>query len=198
MNVPDDIILCIFRFCIRTFYTKILRIHFFDRSKFDVISNNTVICGKTDCFSYMLFAETLKDHIHHKGIHFWSIKYIKKLEITDSTKSCYRSIGIKSIKDHEAALNPAAHFYSKDNDKNTYWYKGYPDYWNFNETITVELNYNDWTVAFYNGCKKKIQYDITEDITYYFVAQLCANKKFSCFKIVPTPFNILKNINITY
>ena len=152
-----------------------------------------MIYGKTDCSSYMLFAETLNDHINHQGIHFWSIKYIE----SKSGNFCYRSIGIKSIKNYKAATQPGFHFYSKDNDEHTYWYQGYPDKWQWNQTITVKLNYSNWAVTFYNGCKQIKKCNITKNITYYFVAQLCANKNFSCFKIVPTPLKIMDNINIT-
>ena len=126
---------------------------------------------------WLIYADITKNFKYglNKGIHLWSVRALPISRwSSNAVRHCFASIGVSTEKDTKI-INEFKH----DGTSTKHWnetgfysfYQGCSK-WADNETITVKLNCNDWTVTYFND-KKQIQKDQIEPNQYYYFMLLC-------------------------
>eukprot|EP01083_Nonionella_stella_P009438 27199_1 len=163
-----------------SYYPKIWGFGLFDDQYFTLSKYGKCIAGNhKTCAAKLIYAETMDPKGYHKGIHSWTVKAKKKLD-------CYHGIGIRSEYDSTlTVIQSDNHFL---NTGYSYWidcrnYKqidesGHErDKLYRNETMTVQLDCNLWTVSFFVNNAQVQKYDIVKDQSYWFAVQICGSSK---------------------
>ena len=141
----------------------------------------------------------MNDIEFNSGVHYWSIKVLpfEWVTYTDDYSPCYRSIGITTIRNHEIINVDSAYFMgnhaSHIQDGYDHYYDSVGSKWAKNETLTIKLDCQNWTVSYFLETEIVKQQDIVPNQHYFFAMSCCAQRLITHLKVIETPQSILLN-----
>ena len=148
----------------------------------------------------MIYADlyNMNDIGFNSGVHYWSIKALpfEWATSSDDYSPCYRSIGITTIR-NDAIINLdtrrfiGSHVF--DQDGYHYHYDSVSYKWAKNETLTIKLDCDNWTVSYFLETEIVKKQDIVPNQHYFFAMSCCAQRLITHLQVMETPQSILFN-----
>ncbi len=171
------------------FYPKLRKFELYDRNLFYLEDDGTKIKAikRKECHGFLIYAQCFQNGGYKKGIHSWSIQYS-----SDIPSSCFKKIGIISCKNTDLLKmeDVDCDIFMK---KNKIFYHLYPKnirFWTNGQIVTLKLNCDDNALEFYHPdfTKEIVKCSIERDQSWYFVARLCAKRKWCDFNVIDDCF----------
>lgn len=174
MNIANAIIEVIYS------YYQHLKFNYYNKKAFDVSEDGTVIRGNRylACGAWTAYISSPGNKGFNKGIHYLAIKNMKN----DKTE-CFRNIGILSQRNEMIITDNILSTWDKYDKIIASCYIG-RDKWHYNETISLELDCNEWTVTYWKDDDLfKIDH-IPPNKSYHFAVNFCECMSWTHFQIV--------------
>ena len=184
MNIPDEFVQMI----INAYPLLLFRIGEFDKNVFNVTNEGTILKGRNfSCRPWVVYADLgrYSDTGFNEGVHLWSVKSLVGNKVS-GTAICMLSIGVTTQKNEDILKGTeAGGGWVTRNGCNSF-YKGYGK-WKANDTVTVKLDCNNWTVTYYNDSRQFNQETIDANKCYYFAMFCCGWSSFTHLQVVDNP-----------
>ena len=159
---------------------KHLQFDYYNTEAFDVSKRGTVIRGNRyiACIAWTAYISSPGNNGFNKGIHYLAIKNMKNRK-----EKCFRNVGILSQRNEEIIKDNILETWGKYEKIIASYYAGKHE-WQYNETISLKLDCNEWTVTYWkDGKLLKIDH-IPPNESYHFAVNFCECMSYTHFQIV--------------